>query len=322
MSPGETPATPRQVAESPAPGRTPHECRNCGAVLNGPYCARCGQRATEMAASLRVLARDFADEYLNVDSKILKSILALLFRPGYLTREYLQGRRVRFVRPLRLYLVSSVLFLLVLSFNQPLRDLFEDDPQEETSVGDLVRILSEDGPPGPAPPDAAAAQESEEPALAVPRTPQPVRIGPWEMDVAQRAERVRQMSPAALFDAFADGFERYLPRLMFVLLPVFALLLKLLYLRQRRFYAEHFVFALHFHAFTFVLFALLLLLPVQPWTPLLLIWLHFYFFLALKYVYHQSWLVTSVKFVLLYSFYAAALSATFAVAVVLILLLL
>ncbi|MDQ3605149.1 MAG: hypothetical protein M3418_03020 [Gemmatimonadota bacterium] len=157
--------------------------------------------------------------------------------------------------------------------------------------------------------------------IQAPVPPQIVRVGPWEVDVTGRMERIRRMSPAALLAAFSDGFERYLPRLMFVLLPLFALLLKLLYLRQRRFYAEHFIFALHFHAFIFGSFALLLLLPSEPWTPLIVLWMHLYLWVAIKYVYRQSWLMTSAKFVLLFSSYSLALATAFTTAVLLILLL-
>ncbi len=311
------------VVESASSAAAPARCRNCGEPLTGRYCARCGQRASEVTASLRALARDFADEYLNVDSKVPRSILALLFRPGYLTREYLQGRRVRFVRPLRLYLVFSVLFFLVLSFTQPLHDVFQDDPEEEQSVGDLIRILIEDEPQ-PAPPadPASPAARLEDPAVQIPIPPQVIRVGPWEVDVGGRMERIRRMTPAAFLRAFADGFERYLPRLMFVLLPLFALLLKLLYLRQRRFYAEHFIFALHFHAFAFAIFSLLLLLPGGPWTLLSVLWLHLYLLLAMRHVYRQSWLMTGAKFMVLYGAYSAAQALAFSAAVVLILLLL
>lgn len=321
------PAAPARASdgtiEDAAPAAASARCRNCGEPLTGCYCSRCGQRATEVTASLRALGRDFADEYLNVDSKILKSILALLLRPGYLTREYLQGRRVRYVRPLRLYLVSSVLFFLVLSFTQPLSDIFQDDPDQPMSVEEVIRMLSEDDAATAPPPEAASpAGAGEEPVLEMPVPPQVVRVGPWEVNAAGRMERIRRMSPAALLAAFADGFERYLPRLMFVLLPLFALLLKLLYLRQRRFYAEHFIFALHFHAFIFVIFGLLLLLPSEPWTPLIVLWMHLYLWMAIKYVYRQSWVMTSAKFFLLYGSYAVLLAMAFSAAVLLILLLL
>jgi hypothetical protein len=89
------------------------------------------------------------------------------------------------------------------------------------------------------------------------------------------------------------------PTVMFVLLPVFALILKLLYIRSGRFYVEHFVFALRYHAFAFVLFTIMLPLE-NTWIPALLtIWLIVYLPLAMKHVYRQGWFATGVKFVLL-----------------------
>ncbi|MFS8544177.1 MAG: DUF3667 domain-containing protein, partial [Limnochordales bacterium] len=82
----------------------PASCLDCGAPLTGRLCANCGQPAGDAQLSLRKLLGELADEYLNVDSRFFRSIVPLLVRPGFLTREYLQGRRTRYVRPLRLYL--------------------------------------------------------------------------------------------------------------------------------------------------------------------------------------------------------------------------
>src|SRR5690606_39592257 len=85
------------------------------------------------------------------------------------------------------------------------------------------------------------------------------------------------------------------PHLVFVLLPVFAFLLKLLYVRRKRYYAEHFVFALHTHAFTFVAFTLMLLIPWDVVDRILLIWMVLYVWIAMRTVYRQGFLKTTVK---------------------------
>jgi hypothetical protein len=91
---------------------------------------------------------------------------------------------------------------------------------------------------------------------------------------------------------------------MFLLLPVFALLLKLLYFRSSRFYVEHFVFALHYHAFAFVLYTVIIVVPEVLRPELLLIWLYLYLPIAMKRVYEQGWVRTSLKWIALSSVYS------------------
>src|ERR1700730_7134916 len=87
-------------------------CENCGAELHGHYCSKCGQAAVDYHRSFRHVIIDVLDSFLNWDSKFVRSIGLLLWRPGWLTNQFLEGRRVRFVHPLRLYLLVSIAFFL------------------------------------------------------------------------------------------------------------------------------------------------------------------------------------------------------------------
>ena len=89
---------------------------------------------------------------------------------------------------------------------------------------------------------------------------------------------------------------RNLPKVMFLLLPLYAFLLKLVYVRRNRFYVEHFVFALHLHAFMFLVFTLMLLLRSVPYLPgFLFFWMCVYSWIAMKRVYGQGWFKTTAK---------------------------
>lgn len=303
---------PTRVATSGVP---PPQCANCDADLTGPFCARCGQRNTNLAVSIRVLARDFADEYFAVDSRLFRSAIALIFRPGFLTRQYLIGRRERFVRPLRLYLVASLAFFFTFSlFARPslrlgieapdasIRQLIEQGlEQERAQAGLEADTIPVTGV------EPAAAAEQTAVGDAADTLSAADRPRPWHISLAERVETLGNMSPRQLGDALVAGFERQLPRTMFVLLPAFALILKLLYVRRHWYYAEHFVFTLHFHAFAFTIFLLLLLLPDGWWTSWLLFCCVLYLFLAMHRVYRQSVWRTALKFSLLTSLYATLL---------------
>ena len=130
-----------------------------------------------------------------------------------------------------------------------------------------------------------------------------------------------EQNPKSLSDALLD----YIPKMMFVLLPAFALSLKLIYLRSKRFYIEHLIFSLHLHAFLFLLLTLILLVELAvpraaaAATPLAVIAALLYPYFAMRVVYKQSWGKTFVKYNLLafnYLFLAAftflgALAAAF-----------
>ena len=85
-------------------------CHNCGIRMGGAFCANCGQKAQALDPSLGHFLHDLTHELLHVDGKIFKSVWTLLARPGALTRDYFEGRRARWISPIRLYLVFSVAY--------------------------------------------------------------------------------------------------------------------------------------------------------------------------------------------------------------------
>jgi hypothetical protein len=90
-------------------------CHNCGADLHGAYCAKCGQQALPLNPRLRDFLHDLTHEVLHVDGKIFRSIRKLLLSPGFLTREQIEGRRARWIPPIRLYLIFSVTYFALTS---------------------------------------------------------------------------------------------------------------------------------------------------------------------------------------------------------------
>ena len=91
-------------------------CENCGAPMAGPFCAQCGQAAIDYRRSFRHIIVDVLDSFLNWDSKFFATIGWLIARPWHLTNQFLAGRRVRYVHPLRLYLLVSILFFFVVNY--------------------------------------------------------------------------------------------------------------------------------------------------------------------------------------------------------------
>src|SRR5438093_9856490 len=92
------------------------QCENCGAQLTGHYCAQCGQAAVDYRRSFRHVVADVLESFLNWDSKFFTTIALLILKPWRLTNEFLAGKRVRYVNPLRLYLLASILFFFAVNF--------------------------------------------------------------------------------------------------------------------------------------------------------------------------------------------------------------
>ena len=90
-------------------------CHNCSLRLTGPFCAACGQKAQSLNPTLPAFLHDFSHEMLHVDGKIFRTLRRLFGSPGFLTREYFDGRRARWISPIRLYLIFSVVYFALSS---------------------------------------------------------------------------------------------------------------------------------------------------------------------------------------------------------------
>lgn len=263
------------------PGPETRTCRNCGAVASESYCPRCGQETTLALPTVRTMLRDAAGRYVALDGRMWRTLFPLLFRPGFLTREYLSGRRRRYIRPARLFLVLSIaLFALLRFVGGPsfLSTATEADP-------DLAHDIASEAPQGKGfsiGPDSDLRLD--------------VDAGSWLDPLRRRIAQFNRIPREERGEAIFAGMLRYGPYAAFVLLPLFALLLKILYVgRARRYpsrprrYAAHLVFGAHSHAFVFLVGILFLLIPVRPVRIALVLWAIAYLLVSMKTVYGGRW---------------------------------
>jgi len=204
------------------------KCQNCGTHLAGRYCPECGQRDYDFNRSFGEIAAELAESFWNFDTKLFRGVFDLLFRPGFLTIEFLAGRRARQVPPLRFYLFVSILFFLANSF-EPSGDLFAM-PKEGVSFDTLGL-----DPARTAKVKAAAANTRLE-------APDPTERRIIEF-LRERFERQNEI---------ARMIGEHLPKLVFACLPVFALITRVVFRRARRGYLSHLVMAMHLHSFYFL----------------------------------------------------------------------
>jgi hypothetical protein len=305
--------------------------------------------------SIRAMVADALEDELSLDRRLPATLVALLFRPGKLTVEYVNGRIVRYVRPFRLYLVSSVIFFLLLSFTSTrfLRDVKLNSAAEPLTAAQLDSVMIEiqanldhadltqaqrdsmrarlnslgmqritgalgDRGPSPAEPDTLPLAVEPDTVTDDPLElldGVPVSLGHPALDSAAAAKirTLRAMEPGRAVERLASDFLSYIPTAMFVLLPFFAGVLKLFYIRRRRFYAEHFIFLLHTHTFIYLLFTVLLLTVVLgvfrgAFLSALLLWMAIYTAVAMRRMYGQGWIKTLIKWWVLGWTYISVLS--------------
>src|SRR5450432_4131228 len=114
--------------------RPSKHCRNCGADATGEYCAACGQETRVKLPTARVFLREATGRYVALDGRLWRTLAALLFRPGFLTREYFQGRRRRYIRPARLFLVLSLALFAAIRFFGSAPVIIADDSPAKGSA--------------------------------------------------------------------------------------------------------------------------------------------------------------------------------------------
>ena len=293
-------------------------CSNCGQEVPEIYCTRCGQSIKTLRVSLRALMSDFLSNYFDYDSKFLRSTLVLLFRPGVLTSAFLDGKHVRYISPLRIYISASVIFFLTL--NMVGRGGERNPP--EKSGGVKSSIVSDKHNEGERPAATLQASKNRRDSNKTKTRFTDVRFGKetWlgrlinkRFDAQDR--KMSEMGGDAFMQELLEQFLSTLPKALFLFMPFFALLLKLSYARAWALFVDHLVFAIHYHAFAYGFISLLLILGAQSDGLLavsILLGLFAcpaYLLVALKKVYAQNWLWTIGKFTVLSLGYATTLAA-------------
>ncbi|AMR25469.1 hypothetical protein A0257_22515 (plasmid) [Hymenobacter psoromatis] len=288
-------------------------CANCHyAFVPGEpdeFCPRCGQQNHAVRIGFGHVAEEFLEGVFHFDGKVFRTLRLLLFRPGELTRRFLAGHRVPYVPPIRLYVFISFVFFFLLSLNS----------QPE---GGAVRVRV-----GPVPVQPQGGNITIGPRL--PFTKAQFDSLPEHLTRTQADSVLRRHHRPATF--LARVMVQHLPRLMrlspeeirhqvlksfsimlFVLMPLAALLLQAAYWHQRRYYLSHLIFSVHLHCFVFALLLLLLglaYLPIPENTSLVLtLLIPLYLLLALRRLYGQSWGTTALKGALVLAGYGVLLT--------------
>jgi len=334
---------------SHAPERDEKNCLNCGATVVGRYCHVCGQENIVPRESFGGLVLHFFYDITHFDGKFFQSLRDLLFKPGFLPKEYIKGRRASHLNPVRMYVFTSAIFFLVFFLLVNIKgrvDMVSDEKplsnaQRAKMIGDLEQELNKR--------EADTSLLSQKlrrlkDTTTVLSNSDLLKISFWRTDSSTRSyysvaeyDSVQRSLPQdqqdgwfgrmmirkqieltnkfegnfkAVVIEWTEIFLHRLPYLLFISLPIFALILKLLYIRRRQFYyVDHAIFSIHHYIFSFIILLVIFLLGAAKqnyhfnWLRtveviLIIVW-PIYLYVAMLNFYKQGWFKTFIKFSLL-----------------------
>lgn len=329
------------------PERIEKDCLNCGAIVEGRYCQACGQENIVTKQNFWSLAKHFIYDIFHFDGKFFDTLKYLLLNPGRVPREYIAGRRMHYLDPIRMYLFTSAVFFLIffsvneinvgaeenwsgrLSKKERMEMAMELHAREKNnqlssfekeaisllldstlkiSVDDEVDSLKQDsivyyqGKPFFFKAHKASTIQAVDSAL---------QKNNWlTRQIMRKVTNIDRTDDGDADKTMIEQFLHRLPYLLFVSLPFFALILKLLYYRRKQFfYSDHIIFTLYHYIFSFLLLLLLLgsvrLSDWSNWSVFgwvtfgLGLWWAIYLYKGMRNFYGQSRGKTIGKFLLL-----------------------
>lgn len=294
-------------------------CKNCGHELHGQYCSVCGQFAMVANRPLFDSIRYYLEHHYGLDRKLGTSLRHLFLKPGFLAREYMEGRIERHVHPFKLYLFASIfLFGVMIPLTQ--------SSSKEGKASDnkpLVDTTKVDAPKVALPTDTANAHQKVEPPVYK-KEPNGVFINKGSDSTMSRWERQAKKNLTGVSrKEILQKFLHYLSFSVIFLMPVFALLLMIIYRGRERYYLGHLILSVHQHVVLFFAISLSLIWeklisanhPIGIW----LFWATFiYFVLSLARFYREKIIKSLMKAFLLLFLYLIICSIAIVAVVVLV----
>ena len=269
------------------------ECLNCNYSFNNQenYCPHCSQENHDLKIPIYHFFEEFLEGLFHFDNKIWKTLKFLFLYPGKMTQEFLGGKRVSFVPPIRLYIFFSFLFFFLLNLwfskvdnkDQKLIDMLKIEAKKDSSIriDDIDSFISE---------------EIEIDTLA----------SKDEIELEKKVKKAMNMTKEEMHELNLKVY-KYMSYGLFFIMPIFALLLKLFYRKSDKYFYEHLINSLHFHAMIYIILTIALVLiklelkSAVP--PVCLGGLMIYFILSLKQVYNSTWMKSIIKGILILCIY-------------------
>ncbi|MEM8732732.1 MAG: DUF3667 domain-containing protein [Planctomycetota bacterium] len=270
-------------------------CLNCGHALlhDHSFCSLCGQKRQPLKRTIRTILEDAWESTVAIDSKLVRTISNLLIRPGKLTKEYLEGRRVSYLKPASLFLLSAALLFLSIEWTSLTQQ--STDVTEITSKYVSLSIL-----PGFSFSVTGEQYEqirtAEDDELSGILFGEKIQENSFEQKIVVKAMKlIREDGVLALRQKVSDVASKT----VFLLVPIMALLIMGLHIRRKLYFADAIIFCLHFHSAAFLMYLLLVATPSERLRGFLAFALVLFFFwytaCSLKTAFGNSWIAATMK---------------------------
>jgi len=290
------------------------DCANCGTPLQGKFCYVCGQENLELKESFGHMMNHAISDYFHFDHQFFHTLQPLFFKPGKLTNEYMAGKRVQYLHPVKMYIFISLVYFVLLfkSDMQPVKFTDTKNPKERKELIQTKKHLDsliKD-------PHISATEKSTlritEKSIAkslnksdddddndfsvdVPNKKRKSHISFWQSDdkpshwktdttyslylatqaklpaekqdnffvrYVRKREYELNESNTNVKEFLVEGIKHNIPKMMFLLLPLFALFLRVAFWKNRKFYVEHLIYSFHFHCFLFLFLSIMMLIKM------------------------------------------------------------
>ncbi|CAN5209332.1 DUF3667 domain-containing protein [soil metagenome] len=322
--------------------RHENDCLNCGTQLEGKFCHNCGQENLQVKENFGHMMNHAISDYFHFDQQFFHTLKPLLLKPGKLTIEYMAGRRAQYLHPVKMYIfISLIYFLLVFKQNNEIVRI-QNKPDTKEGLIQAQKSINENKWIPAAQKKITRDEiqkkidllDSNKKETAVKKDPGRQNYSGFTTTTSDTSYQQYVESQKKLPEAKQDGwFKRYynkkafalnssktdikeligegikhnFPKMMFFLLPLFALILRVTFWKNKKFYVEHLIYAFHLHCFVFLFLTIIMVvkmgIPVNWGT--LLSWLNFlttiavlfYIYRSLRVVYHRSRLRTITKMI-------------------------
>lgn len=301
-------------------------CKNCDTPFEGQYCPNCGQHVKELERPIRFMFVDFMGTVVSFDTRLVKTLVAILFKPGKLTQDFLDGKRARYMPPFRFYVfISFVMFLLVSTItNSSIKE------NNFTVFGDgndnaMVKIDSDSAQVIKDSVMTAVDHElknsldsveyaSYKNAIAVDSIPD--QIDDFMQGIEDAVEGDEDSKYAATAKLIKEHPELYMNKLyqftswsLFLFMPLFAFFLWISFMRSKKLYIGHLIFGLNIHSFIFTITALVIAVALifpnsnTAWMGYLYWSLPIYQVIGARRLYKRKWVSTFFKMTLVWFMY-------------------
>lgn len=327
------------------PERKEKNCLNCGTTVIGRYCHVCGQENIETRETFWSLTKHFVFDILHFDGKFWHTLKYLIIRPGLVARQYCEGKRNTYLHPIRMYLFTSAVFFLLFfaikgnqlqkkqdALSKRERIELTDSLKKElvskpgdTAILRKLRLLKDAGKQVYISDIDTSKRFSffmansgkyssfEQYDSVQKKLPQGERDSWFIRMFTKRGLELKEKYGSDMtqgFNVIWADFLHKVPYMLFLSLPFFALILKLLYVRRKNFfYSDHAIFTLYHYIASFILLmAMMAVGQLSEWTGfsgggwliffLVLMWMA-YLFMEMKSFYKQGWFKTFAKFLVL-----------------------